>query len=152
MSNWRSYFGYSPTDAVTAADLRAKYRRLALRLHPNKGGSTANFQALGQMQERALKNLARPAAATASAAAAAHMAGKRRCPPEAHRMLGQTRCAGRYLDSQCQVKCGPVASRPQPSRNRPQPQPPRKRPQPQPSRKRPQRPRPAGCPCSCRRP
>ncbi len=122
MSDWRSYFGYGPSNAVTEADLRQRYRRMAFKLHPNKGGSTTGFQALGQMHDRALKNLAAAAAAAAASALngsgrppntpPGNRRGSSRCPLEARRQLRMTRCVGRYLDAQCRIKCAPMEPKP----------------------------------------
>lgn len=57
-SNWRQYLGYGPTNLVTEADVKTKYKRLALRLHPNKNPgkprATENFQEMQKIVEAAL--------------------------------------------------------------------------------------------------
>ncbi len=43
------YFGYPNLTATTAAkNLRKRYLQKAIELHPNKGGTNANFQTLGK--------------------------------------------------------------------------------------------------------
>jgi hypothetical protein len=58
MSNWRDYLGYGPANLVTESNVKTKYKRLALRLHPNKNPgnprATQNFQKMQKMINAAL--------------------------------------------------------------------------------------------------
>lgn len=63
--SWQRELGYEPGNTIDT--LRYKYKRLALRKHPNKGGRKANFQRLGQAWENAQKALSVRAAATVAA-------------------------------------------------------------------------------------
>lgn len=56
MTDWRAVLGYA--NGNTLDNVRRKYKKLALQLHPNKGGTTAGFQALQAAMERAEQNLA----------------------------------------------------------------------------------------------
>lgn len=64
MVSWRQYFEYGPLNQVTEANLKSRYRKLALRLHPNKrpnqyNQATAEFKVLGDMFEQALRGIGR---------------------------------------------------------------------------------------------
>jgi hypothetical protein len=109
---WRAYFGYGPSEAVTEADVRKKYKKLAVRLHPNKGGKTENFQALGQMLDSALANIRPKPPATTKPAMPKRPPPRQsaappraRCPAAAHAQLQSLRCITKYLDSQCRPRC-----------------------------------------------
>jgi hypothetical protein len=41
---WRTVFGFSATEAVTADSLDSKFRQLAHTAHPDKGGTSEQFQ------------------------------------------------------------------------------------------------------------
>lgn len=45
-SGWRQVFGFSPTETVTAEQLRQRYRRLVKARHPDLGGTTEQFREL----------------------------------------------------------------------------------------------------------
>lgn len=53
--SWKAELGYEPNNTVDT--LKKKYLRLALQRHPNKGGTTANFQRLQAAWENAQKAL-----------------------------------------------------------------------------------------------
>jgi ankyrin repeat protein len=61
--HWLSVLGFDPVStrvsSLTEADLKRAYRRRALRVHPNKGGSEEDFQALTSALE-SLQNVLRP--------------------------------------------------------------------------------------------
>lgn len=114
MSDWRTYFGYGRANAVTEANVRSKYKKLAVRLHPNKPtGTTQNFQKLGQMLDAALKNIKRRNTTQQASQQPSQSQQNKRCPPRAYERLRATRCAARYLDAKCRVQCGkPTPGRP----------------------------------------
>lgn len=60
--SWQRQLGYEPSNTVDT--LRKKYKRLALRQHPDKGGTNANFQRLLAAWENAQRALSVRAAAT----------------------------------------------------------------------------------------
>ena len=51
--NWRRHFGYGANDRPTFQDVRSKYKRLAMRHHPNRGGNVDNMKRLQQMYDAA---------------------------------------------------------------------------------------------------
>ena len=51
MSSWRRTFDITPSDDLESVKL--KYKKLALQKHPNKGGTTENFQRLSANWELA---------------------------------------------------------------------------------------------------
>lgn len=48
-------FGFTPGQPIPKADLKSKYKRLALARHPNRGGTAEAFQELGAAYQELLK-------------------------------------------------------------------------------------------------
>ena len=59
MAPWQTVLGYQSGNDLSS--LRKKYMKLALKHHPNKGGTTAAFQALSSAWNDAQKVHAHPA-------------------------------------------------------------------------------------------
>ena len=57
LQNALNYFGYNSLIGKTKRNLKLKYYDLAKKVHPNKGGTNANFQKLGKYYENLTKRV-----------------------------------------------------------------------------------------------
>jgi hypothetical protein len=57
LQNALNYFGYNSLIGKTKKELKRKYYDLAKNVHPNKGGTNANFQKLGKYYENLTKRV-----------------------------------------------------------------------------------------------
>lgn len=56
--DWRTTLGFAPTDRPTLEQVDEAYRRLAMLHHPDRGGSTEQFQRINRAREQAREALA----------------------------------------------------------------------------------------------
>jgi hypothetical protein len=53
-NDWRAVLGIPPGEDVTRDVIERQYKRLSLTMHPNKGGSSVNFQKLSNAKNKGL--------------------------------------------------------------------------------------------------